>query len=257
MTASNDCDGQEPLSLGKFGEIILTQWFRFDQWKSKEAICLLCNIIPIQADIDWDFKPKGHTLGPPLVAVKNACLLTESPDFYEVPTEPTTAVDETQYSIFTIAEKAKKLKRTERQLQTVWSMFSRTSDFEFDGADSSSPTSYLKWAEEKGIAVSWLDWARRKGVVGNGDQSDVSYNAVASEFRPVTVREENTYLNIIGGMLNLMLSKSPLDKPNSIFKAQADVINALISDYRGNQGITKRTLEEKFAAAKRSIQRNG
>lgn len=66
-------------------------------------------------------------------------------------------------------------------------------------------------------------------------------------------RAETTYLNIIGAMLALMLGKSPAGKPQSVFDNQAAIIAALLGHYEGKPGISARTLEDKFAAAKRSL----
>lgn len=73
------------------------------------------------------------------------------------------------------------------------------------------------------------------------------------EAKPLSDRAETTYLNIIGAMLALMLGKSPAGKPQSIFDNQAAIIDALLGHYEGKPGISKRTLEDKFAAAKRSL----
>jgi hypothetical protein len=68
-------------------------------------------------------------------------------------------------------------------------------------------------------------------------------------------RAETTYLNIIGAMVALMLSNTP--EPNSrsysVFDSQAAIIAALLGHHEGKPGISARTLEEKFAAAKRSL----
>lgn len=66
-------------------------------------------------------------------------------------------------------------------------------------------------------------------------------------------RAETTYQNIIGAMLSLMLGKSPGGQAHSIFTNQATIIQALLSHHEGKQGIAARTLEEKFAEAKRSL----
>jgi hypothetical protein len=69
-------------------------------------------------------------------------------------------------------------------------------------------------------------------------------------------RAETTYLNIIGAMLVLMLGKSPAGKPYSVFDNQAAIIDALLGHYEDKPGISERTLEDKFAAAKRSLAAN-
>ncbi len=66
-------------------------------------------------------------------------------------------------------------------------------------------------------------------------------------------RAETTYLNIIGGLLALMLGKSPAGKPQSVFDNQAAIISAMLAHHEDKPGISARTLEEKFAAAKRSL----
>lgn len=66
-------------------------------------------------------------------------------------------------------------------------------------------------------------------------------------------RAESTYLNIIGAMLELMLSKSPGGQPYSTLTSQAAIISAMLAHHESKPGIAARTLEEKFAAAKRSL----
>lgn len=66
-------------------------------------------------------------------------------------------------------------------------------------------------------------------------------------------RSETTYLNIIGGLLTLLLGKSPSGTPYSSFETMESVISALIAHHEGRPGISERTLWAKFAAAKRQI----
>ncbi|HBO3353882.1 TPA: hypothetical protein L4S42_001688 [Pseudomonas aeruginosa] len=66
-------------------------------------------------------------------------------------------------------------------------------------------------------------------------------------------RSELVYLHIIGAMLSLMLGHSPSGKPHSVFRNQSSVVSALTAHFENLPGITKRTLDEKFAAAKRSL----
>jgi hypothetical protein len=49
------------------------------------------------------------------------------------------------------------------------------------------------------------------------------------------------------------LGKSPAGKPQSVFDNQAAIIAALLGHHEGKPGISARTLEEKFAAGKRSL----
>ncbi|HHX1076937.1 TPA: hypothetical protein ACU6G1_000466 [Pseudomonas aeruginosa] len=70
---------------------------------------------------------------------------------------------------------------------------------------------------------------------------------------PISDRAEATYLNIIGGMLELMLGQSPSGTPYSSFKTQEAVVSALVAHHRGVMGIAERTLNGKFATARRRL----
>lgn len=69
----------------------------------------------------------------------------------------------------------------------------------------------------------------------------------------VSDRSETAYLHIIGAMVSLFLGHSPSGKPHSVFRSQAAIVDALTAHHKNLSGITKRTLDEKFAAAKRSL----
>lgn len=72
--------------------------------------------------------------------------------------------------------------------------------------------------------------------------------------RELGSRSESTYLNVIGGLLALLLGKSPGGKPYSSFTSQEAVINALVAHHGDQLGISKSTLENKFAQANRRLQ---
>lgn len=69
-------------------------------------------------------------------------------------------------------------------------------------------------------------------------------------------RSEITYQNIIGALVNLLLDHSPAGKPLSVFKNQAAIVDAIIARHRDVPGLSKRTLDEKFAAANRSLKKS-
>lgn len=83
-----------------------------------------------------------------------------------------------------------------------------------------------------------------------------SLKAIAEKANTPGDRAESTYLNIIGAMLELMLGKSPAGQKYSSFASQAAVIDGLLAHHEGKAGISARTLEEKFAAAKRGLAAN-
>ncbi|WP_152680253.1 hypothetical protein [Chromobacterium subtsugae] len=74
-----------------------------------------------------------------------------------------------------------------------------------------------------------------------------------SQIKDLGTKEETTYLNIIGGLLFLMLGKSPKGEKLSVYESQAAVISAMLAYHDGKPGIAARTMEDKFAAANRSI----
>ncbi|MCU7250901.1 hypothetical protein [Pseudomonas koreensis] len=66
-------------------------------------------------------------------------------------------------------------------------------------------------------------------------------------------RSEQTYQNIIAALLRLFLDQSPAGKPLSAFKSQASIVDAITARYRNVPDLSKRTLDDKFAAANRSL----
>jgi len=80
-----------------------------------------------------------------------------------------------------------------------------------------------------------------------------SLAAMVEKMSQPNARAETTYLNIIGGLLSLMLGKSPSGKDQSVFQNQAAIISALLAHYGDKPGIADSTLENKFAEANRSI----
>lgn len=76
---------------------------------------------------------------------------------------------------------------------------------------------------------------------------------VSNPVQNIDARSETTYLNIIGGLLNIMLGSSPSGKKMSEFANQASIISALLAYHGDLAGISSRTLEAKFAEANRSI----
>jgi hypothetical protein len=80
-----------------------------------------------------------------------------------------------------------------------------------------------------------------------------SLRAIVEKMNTPSDRAETTYLNIIGGLLGLLLGRTPADKPQSVFSSQAAIISALLAHYGGKPGISDTTLEGKFAEAKRTL----
>ena len=82
------------------------------------------------------------------------------------------------------------------------------------------------------------------------------YNArpiVAPADSALRSRSETTCLHIIGAFLRLILGQSRAGQPYSSFRTQEAIITALVSLHGERLGITERTLQAKFAAAKRAL----
>lgn len=75
-----------------------------------------------------------------------------------------------------------------------------------------------------------------------------SLASTAKKMRTPGQKEETTYLNIIGSLVALI--KSPRDGRDT----DAAVIRELLNNYPDKQGISKRTLEDVFPAARRSLE---
>ncbi len=80
-----------------------------------------------------------------------------------------------------------------------------------------------------------------------------SLAAMVEKMNTPGARAETTYLNIIGGLLDLMLRTTPGGQKGSAYATQAAIISALLAYHSGKPGIADSTLEQKFADAKRSI----
>src|SRR5262245_39127379 len=71
--------------------------------------------------------------------------------------------------------------------------------------------------------------------------------------KPVTEREKTTYLNIVGALSEDALGKYEAKVP---MKSEAQLVEHRLEKYRGMPGMSKRTLEEKLAEAKRSLKKS-
>lgn len=88
--------------------------------------------------------------------------------------------------------------------------------------------------------------ALEKEQAARGDASDTS--------REPGLRSETTYLNIIGGLLTLLLGKSPSGAAYSSFHSMDAVVSALLAHHEGRPGLSERTLWSKLAQARRHLE---
>jgi hypothetical protein len=66
-------------------------------------------------------------------------------------------------------------------------------------------------------------------------------------------RAERTYMNILGGLMELTLGYAPSGKPYSVYRSQEAVIAALIEGADTRLGLSEATLEATLTAARRQL----
>lgn len=81
-------------------------------------------------------------------------------------------------------------------------------------------------------------------------------STVESVGESLSSRAEMTYLHIVGGLLTLLLGRTPSGQPYSSFQTQQSIISAMIAHHGNKLGIAERTLQAKFAAARRALDRS-
>lgn len=88
---------------------------------------------------------------------------------------------------------------------------------------------------------------RYKGLLRQGE------SIPACGHCPISNRSETTYLHIIGSMLELMLGHTPSGVPYSSFKTQESIVSTMVAHHGKVMGISERTLNGKFAGARRKL----
>ena len=82
-----------------------------------------------------------------------------------------------------------------------------------------------------------------------------SLRALVKAQGKLSERSETGYQHVIGALLETLLGSSPAGKPNSVFENQAAIVDSITAHYEGTPGLSKRSLDEKFAAARRILSR--
>lgn len=62
-----------------------------------------------------------------------------------------------------------------------------------------------------------------------------------------------SFLNVIGALVNIMLGSSQAGRKHSVFDSQASIVDSITAHYGDVAGLSKRSLDEKFAAGRRSL----
>jgi len=78
--------------------------------------------------------------------------------------------------------------------------------------------------------------------------------ATSSQVRTDTSkREENSLLATVGALVELMLGKSKSGKRHSVYETQAAIIDAIEAHFPNTPGLKRRTLEGRFAEARKAL----
>lgn len=118
-------------------------------------------------------------------------------------------------------------------------------------APNNQPKKYIRYylaISEKDIVVITSDIQefveRCTNPKTNNRQSDSS---------GVHSRERDTLLTIIGALIERTLGKTPSGRKISEYKTQSAIIDDLLAHFPDQPGLSQRTLEEKFAEAKKRL----
>lgn len=82
-------------------------------------------------------------------------------------------------------------------------------------------------------------------------QREHEFAAQLDAIGPASESSASVHHTIIGALLAVMLEKSKTGQPRSIYKNQAAVVDAITTLFPGIPGLSKRTLDRKFAQARR------
>jgi len=122
-------------------------------------MCLICDIDPESADIDWpdkDSAEPGFNADGPII--NNASLIS-NPGAY-LPIFHLTAEE-----LAEIADDIFEQGVAEETLKSLWIIFRRTKDAKEIDSSGTDPQWYVQWALKRGFKIPWLDWAVQHGFL--------------------------------------------------------------------------------------------
>ncbi|WP_339420322.1 MULTISPECIES: hypothetical protein [unclassified Pseudomonas] len=76
---------------------------------------------------------------------------------------------------------------------------------------------------------------------------------LAENKQQLSDQSRSSYLNVIGALVDLILGSTKTGRKHSIFESQASIVDWVTSHHEGIKGLSKRSLDEKFAAGRRAI----
>ena len=80
-----------------------------------------------------------------------------------------------------------------------------------------------------------------------------SLRVIAENGQQLSDHSKTSFLNVIGALVNTMLGSSQAGRKHSIFGSQAAIVDSITAHYGDVTGLGKRSLDEKFAAGRRSL----
>lgn len=80
-----------------------------------------------------------------------------------------------------------------------------------------------------------------------------SLRMTAENGQPLNDHSKTSFLNVIGALVNTILGSSQAGRKHSIFDSQAAIVDSITAHYGDVAGLSKRSLDEKFAAGRRSL----
>lgn len=123
-------------------------------------------------------------------------------------------------------------------------------DFLFESVNSTreqiSPSAYLSLRVERDTFAQECTNLHRQLT---------DLQTLGQEQRPLSERSEHTLLQIIGALIYTVLDSSPAGKPLSVLANQTAIVDAITSRFSDIPGLSKRTLDAKFAAANRILKK--
>lgn len=110
-----------------------------------------------------------------------------------------------------------------------------------ENPERAAPSTFLQWADKKNIQVPWLESVQRFGFLLPAAEGG------SEPEKPITNKERNNYLNIIGALVELIKT------PRSGRVNDTAVINELVQNYGDKPGLGERHLQGVFPKARKSL----
>jgi hypothetical protein len=120
-----------------------------------------------------------------------------------------------------------------------------------------SPEAYLYLQIERDALVQERDTLQRQlqAITADLKALGVEQESLSGLVSQLSERSEQTLLQIIGALIYTILDSSPAGKPMSLLENQTAIVDAITARFTDTPGLSKRTLDAKFAAANRALKK--